>query len=154
MNRRLPLLAAAIALPSWVAVIVLLGNVDLQRSVTGRLFLPLDRPIVLLAVGLIAFAVGLVGASIARVRVSHLVALPAWLVAVNLLGSVAATVAVGELEVKDTLTVLVVLSGAGALFLGGLLGAATSARVTSGGASGSGRGPAAQRLRGRRRGAR
>lgn len=135
MNLRLPLLAAAIALPSWVTVIVLLGNVDLQRSVTGRLFLPLDRPIVVLAVGLIAFAAGFVGARIARAGVSHLVALAAWLVGVNLLGSVAATVVIGELDLPDTLTVLVVLSGFGALFLGGLLGAATSARVTSGGAS-------------------
>lgn len=135
MRLRLPLLAAAIALPSWVAVIVLLGNVDLQRSVTGRLFLPLDRPIVVLAVGLIAFAAGFVGVRITRAGVSHLVPLAAWLAAINLLGSVAATVAVGELELSDTLTVFVVLSAFGALLLGGLGGAALSSRATAGAAS-------------------
>jgi hypothetical protein len=135
MNLRLPLLAAAIALPSWVAVIALLGNVDLQRSVTGRLFLPLDRPIVVLAVGLVAFAVGLVGARIARVRVSDVVPLAAWLAAINLLASVVATVVVGELGLSDSLTVFVVLSAFGALFLGGLGGAALSSRAAAGDAS-------------------
>jgi hypothetical protein len=135
MNFRLPILAAGIALASWVALILLLGNVDLQRSVTGGLFLPLDRPIVLLAVGLVAFGVGFVGARIARVRVSDLVALAAWLVAVNILGSVAATFVVGELELTNTLSVFVVLSGFGALFLGGLLGVPASSRVTGRAAS-------------------
>jgi hypothetical protein len=135
MNLRLPLLAVAIALPSWAAVVVLLGNVDLQRSVTGRLFLPLDRPIVVLAVGLVAVAVGLVGARIARVRTSDLVPLAAWLAVVSLSGSLAATFVVGELEVADTLMVFVVLSGYGALFLGGLLGAGASSRATAGDAS-------------------
>lgn len=135
MNLRLPLVAAAIALPSWVAVIVLLGNVDLQRSVTGRLFLPLDRPIAFLAIGLVAFLAGLAGARFARVRGSDLVPLAVWLVGVNVLGSLAATVVVGELELGDTLAAFVVLSGYGALFLGGLGGAATSSRVTAGGAS-------------------
>jgi hypothetical protein len=135
MNLRLPLVAAAIALSSWVTVIVMLGNVDLQRSVTGRLVLPFDRPIVVLAVGLVAFAVGLVGARIARVRTSDLVPLAVWLALVSLSGSLAATFVVGELELADTLTVFVVLSGHGALFLGGLLGAGASSRASAGDAS-------------------
>ena len=130
MNLRPPLLAALIALPSWVAVIVLLGNVDLQRSVTGRLFLPLDRPVVVFAVAVVAFAVGLVGVRLARVRVSDLLPLAAWLAAVNLSGSLAATFVVGELEVPDTLTVFVILSGYGALFVGALGGALTSSRLS------------------------
>jgi hypothetical protein len=135
MNLRLPLLAAAIAVPCWVTLIVLLGNVDLQRSVTGGLVLPVDRPIVILAAGLVAFGAGYLGARIARIRVSDLIPLAAWLVAVNLLGSVAATFVVGELELANTLIVFVVLSGYGALFLGGPLGVAASSRVTSGAAS-------------------
>lgn len=136
MNLRLPLLAAAIALPSWVAVIVLLGNVDLQRSVTGRLFLPLDRPIVLLAIGLIAFAFGFAGARMVRAARAELVALAACLAAVNLMGAVAATLVVDELELQNTPIVFVVLSAYGALFLGGLLGAAAAAsRFTAGDSS-------------------
>lgn len=135
MNLRLPLLAAAIALPSWVAVILLLGNVDLQRSVTVGLFLPFDRPIVFLAIGLIASAAGFVGARTARVRVSDIVPLAAWLVAVNLLGSIAATFVVDELELPNTLAVFVVLAGYGAMFLGGLVGAAFASRTTAGDAS-------------------
>jgi hypothetical protein len=123
LQLRLPLLAAAIALPSWVAVIVLLGNVDLQRSVSVGLFLPLERPIVLLAVGLVAFAPGFVGGRMARVGLTDLVPLGAWLAVANLVAALAATVLVDELELPNTPIVFIVLSAYGALYVGGLVGA-------------------------------
>jgi len=64
MRVRLALVATGIAIPSWVALIVLLGNVDLQRSVSRGLFLPLERPVLFVAIGLIALAAAFVGARI------------------------------------------------------------------------------------------
>jgi len=123
MRVRLALVATGIAIPSWVALIVLLGNVDLQRSVSRGLFLPLERPVLFVAIGLIALAAAFVGARMAGIGRSELVALLACLTVVNLVGAAAATFVIGELELQHTPIVFVVLSAHGALFLGGILGA-------------------------------
>jgi hypothetical protein len=128
---RLPGLAAAIAIPSWIILAVLLGNTGLQRMVSGDPSRLVEQPVPLLLSAGVAFAVAFAGARRLGGPEGSALELGAWLLLLNVMAGALGVLLVGELTVSDIVITTAAVSGIGAQILAGVAGYLLGHRVTS-----------------------
>lgn len=115
---------SAAAIGSWLALAILFDNAALQQTITLGPLAPERAFVTYVAAGIVAFACGAIGAAGGRAAAVALVIL----LMLDLAGSAAACLVIGELDLNDVPRVMVVLAALGLQPAGFLAGALVSSR--------------------------
>ena len=116
--------ATLTAVASWAVLLLVLGNVGLQQTISLGPLRPDGVIVAYGAMGLVAAIGGWIGTSGATLR-SGTPGIVALLV-IDLVAAIAATFVIGELELVDVPAVLVVITGVGLQPVGFFVGSAVA----------------------------
>ena len=122
MSARLLGLAAAIAIPSWIVLAVLLGNTGLQRMVSGDASRLVEQPLPIVLSAAVAFAIALAAGRRLGGSDRDALELGGWLLLLNVVAGALAVLVVGELTVPDILVTTAAVSGIGVQILAAVAG--------------------------------
>jgi hypothetical protein len=108
------LVALGVCLPSWAVLGILLGNVGLQRLVSGGLERLVEQPLPMAASAVTALAAAWVlGRRRPTAASPSLVATVVWVAILNVLAGAAGVLLVGELVLSDIILTTAVVSSLG-----------------------------------------
>jgi hypothetical protein len=118
--------AGTAAIASWVGLGAVLGNVGLQRLVSGDPQRLMENPVAMLAD--FAVAAAATGLLARKTSLGGTLVILALLMLADVAGALVAIIVIGELELVHVGRVTVALSGYGAQLLGGTVGLTVARR--------------------------